>query len=131
GAKVGLLGRSADKLRAAADEITATGGEVITLTADATNRPQVDAAVASLVTAFGPVNLLVNNAGSGRSAPFAKTTAELWADMLAANLTTVFHVTQAVLPHMLAAGAGRIVNIASVAGLKGYPYISAYSAAKH
>lgn len=131
GARVGLLGRSENKLRVTADEIIAAGGQVIVLNADTTSRTQVEVAVASLVSAFGKVTLLVNNAGAGRSAPFAKTTDELWDDMLATNLTSVYLVTQAVLPHLLAAGGGRIVNIASVAGLRGYPYISAYAAAKH
>lgn len=131
GARVGLLGRRPGVLHAVEKEISSSGGAAVSLVADATEHGAVSAAVASLVSSLGPPTLLVNNAGSGRSAPFAKMTTDLWHEMLAVNLTSVFNVTQAVLPHMLAAGSGRIVSVASVAGLKGYPYISAYAAAKH
>jgi NAD(P)-dependent dehydrogenase (short-subunit alcohol dehydrogenase family) len=84
---------------------------------------------------FGPVNILVNNAGQASSQPFAKTDAALWQQMLNVNLTGTYHCIQAVLPGMLEAAKagtpGRIVNIASTAGLKGYAYVSAYVAAKH
>ncbi len=82
-------------------------------------------------SASGPITLLVNNAGQAESAPFAKTSLELWQRMLAVNLTGSFLCAQAALPDMLQAGWGRIVNIASTAGLKGYAYVAAYSAAKH
>ena len=68
---------------------------------------------------FGPIAILVNNAGQAASAPFLKTDAELWRRMMAVNLDGTFHCTQAALPGMLAAGWGRIVNIASIAGLDG------------
>ena len=80
---------------------------------------------------FGPVSILVNNAGQAVSAPFVKTDLALWQRMLQSNLTGTFLCTQAVLPGMLAAGYGRIVNVASTAGLIGYQYVSAYCAAKH
>ena len=131
GAKVALVGRQPHTLEAVADEIRAEGGTAKAYPADVTDRAQVDRAVAAAAADLGPVKILVNNAGSGRSEAFTKMDAELWDEMLAVNLSSVFHVTQAVLPHMIAAGGGRIVNIASVAGLKGYPYISAYAAAKH
>jgi len=79
----------------------------------------------------GPIHILVNNAGQAASAPFLKTSAELWRQMLTVNLDGVFHCTQAALPEMLAAGWGRIVNVSSTAGLTGYAYVSAYCAAKH
>ena len=80
---------------------------------------------------FGPVTVLVNNAGQAESAPFAKTDTGLFERMLAVNLGGVFHCTQAALPDMLAAKWGRVINIASTAGLVGYAYVSAYCAAKH
>ena len=80
---------------------------------------------------FGPVGILVNNAGQAESAPFHRTDARLLQHMLAVNLGGVFHCTQDLLPDMLAAGWGRIINIASTAGLVGYAYVSAYCAAKH
>ncbi len=79
----------------------------------------------------GPVDILVNNAGQAGSAPFGKTDAELWQRMLDVNLSGTFHCTQAALPAMLDAGWGRIVNVASTAGLVGYRYVAAYCAAKH
>ncbi len=79
----------------------------------------------------GPIDILVNNAGKAGSAPFDKTNAALWADMLASNLSSVFLVTQAVLPGMAQRGRGRVINVASTAGLTGYAYVSAYVAAKH
>jgi len=81
--------------------------------------------------ALGPITILVNNAGQAESAPFAKTSHELWQRMLAVNLTGVFLCARQALPDMLAAGSGRIVNIASTAGQVGYPYVAAYTAAKH
>ena len=80
---------------------------------------------------FGPIEILVNNAGQAASAPFLKTDPSLWRRMMAVNLDGTFHCAQAALPDMLAAGLVRIVNIASTAGLTGYGYISAYCASKH
>jgi NAD(P)-dependent dehydrogenase (short-subunit alcohol dehydrogenase family) len=80
---------------------------------------------------FGPIEILVNNAGQAASAPFLKTDAALWRRMHAVNLDGTFHCTQAALPDMLAAGWGRIINVASTAGLTGYSYIAAYCASKH
>ena len=81
--------------------------------------------------AFGHIHILVNNAGQGRSAPFLKTDPALWRSMMQVNLDSTFHCIHAVLPAMLQAGWGRIVNVASTAGLKGYGYVTAYCAAKH
>jgi NAD(P)-dependent dehydrogenase (short-subunit alcohol dehydrogenase family) len=80
---------------------------------------------------FGEVAILVNNAGRASPAPFLKTGADVWRQMMAVNLDGTFYCTQAALPDMLAAGWGRIVNIASTAGLTGAAYVTAYSAAKH
>jgi NAD(P)-dependent dehydrogenase (short-subunit alcohol dehydrogenase family) len=99
--------------------------------ADVVDASQVRDALAAARERAGPVTLLVNNAGQAESAPFAKTSLELWQRMLAVNLTGSFLCAQAVLPDMLQAGWGRIVNVASTAGLKGYAYVTAYSAAKH
>jgi NAD(P)-dependent dehydrogenase (short-subunit alcohol dehydrogenase family) len=74
---------------------------------------------------------LVNNAGQGRSAPFLKTDFAFWRSMMQVNLDGPFHCIHQVLPAMLSAGWGRIVNIASTAGLIGYGYVTAYCAAKH
>ena len=81
--------------------------------------------------AFGPINVLVNNAGQAASAPFLKTDAAVFERMIGVNLMGVFHCTQAAIPDMLAAQSGRVINVASTAGLVGYAYVSAYTAAKH
>src|SRR6185436_16056697 len=79
----------------------------------------------------GPVTVLVNNAGQAESLPFLKTDPAHWKRLLDVNLMGTVHCTHAVLPGLLAAGGGRIVNVASTAGLTGYAYVSAYCAAKH
>ncbi|HME06226.1 MAG TPA: SDR family NAD(P)-dependent oxidoreductase [Bryobacteraceae bacterium] len=101
------------------------------ISADVADPQAVALAFRSVVQRSGPIHILVNNAGQAASAPFLKTGAQLWRQMLAVNLDGVFHCTQAALPGMLEAGWGRIVNVASTAGLAGYAYVSAYCAAKH
>ena len=81
--------------------------------------------------ARGAIAILVNNAGSVESGPFAKTDPAIFAAMWNVHVMAAVHATQTVLPGMMARGFGRIVNIASTAGLKGYPYVTAYCAAKH
>lgn len=122
GVTLALLGRDRVALQAASRELGATY-EV----ADVTQTDLLAAAIAHL----GPCDILVNNAGGVSSQPFLKSTPQDWAAMIAVNLTSAFASCHAVLPHMLASGWGRIVNIASTAGLKGYAYTAAYSAAKH
>jgi NAD(P)-dependent dehydrogenase (short-subunit alcohol dehydrogenase family) len=128
GATLTLLGRRAEALDALAGELPGAHGFVV---ADIADAAQVQAAFAEARAARGPVTILVSNAGQAESAPFAKTSLELWQRMLAVNLTGSFLCAQAALPDMLAAGQGRIVNIASTAAQKGYAYVSAYVAAKH
>lgn len=99
--------------------------------ADITDASALASAFAEAARTFGPIGILVNNAGQARSERFDRTDAALWESMLAVNLTGTFHCIQAALPGMLAAGWGRIVNVASTAGLAGYAYVSAYCAAKH
>ena len=89
------------------------------------------AATARALAAAGPADILVNNAGAAESAPFLKTGADLVERMMAINFHAPFRCTQAVLPAMLAARRGAIVNVASTAGLTGYAYVAAYCAAKH
>lgn len=132
GADLTLTGRDRPLLDERAGEIAAASGvKVHVESADVTDGDAVAAALRSAVAANGPVTVLVNNAGAGKSAPFHKMDRSLWDSMLAVNLTGTFLCTQAALPSMLDAGYGRIVNVASTAGLKGYAYVSAYSAAKH
>jgi NAD(P)-dependent dehydrogenase (short-subunit alcohol dehydrogenase family) len=131
GASLTLMGRRADRLAGAAGRIAGeTGAAVATAPLDVTDAAAVPRAFAA-AAAKAPIAILVNNAGGAESAPFAKTGLELLERMLAVNLKGPFSCTQAVLPAMLKAGRGRVVNIASTAGLTGYAYVSAYVAAKH
>ncbi len=91
----------------------------------------MQAAFARVREQFGPVTILVNNAGQARSAPLLSGDDSLWDEMLAVNLGGVYRCIRCALPDMVQAGRGRIVNIASVAGLTGYAYVTAYCAAKH
>lgn len=129
GARLTLLGRDAASL-AALRETLPGGGHGIAV-ADVADESQVRAAFAAARDARGPVAILVNNAGQAETAPVTKTSLDLWRRMLEVNLTGTFLCTHAALHDMLAAGRGRIVNIASTAGLRGYPYVAAYAAAKH
>ncbi|AQV94836.1 3-hydroxyacyl-CoA dehydrogenase [Cupriavidus necator] len=134
GASVTLLGRDAGALQAtvqALREVAPAGAVVSFVTADIADADSVARAFANAAEQAGPVSMLVNNAGQAHSAPFLKTDAALWRRMLDVNLTGTFLCTQAALPAMLDAGWGRIVNVASTAGLIGYGYVSAYCAAKH
>lgn len=130
GARVTLAGRRLEPLETLAAEIGA--GVHVRDGFDVTRPAAIAVGLEAARAAFGPVSILVNNAGEAPSAPFEKTTGEMWAQVIGVDLTGVFNVTQAVLPDLKARGEGaRIVNVASTAGLTGYAYVSAYCAAKH
>ncbi|WP_050627808.1 SDR family NAD(P)-dependent oxidoreductase [Bradyrhizobium viridifuturi] len=129
GVRVSIAGRRIEALKATAASLGKQSGAVVSI--DVTDEAAVTKGVAEIEAAAGPIDILVNNAGKAGSAPFDKTNAALWADMLASNLSSVFLVTQAVLPGMAQRGRGRVINVASTAGLTGYAYVSAYVAAKH
>jgi NAD(P)-dependent dehydrogenase (short-subunit alcohol dehydrogenase family) len=101
------------------------------VSADVIDPESVKKAFDSARGRFGEITILVNNAGQAASAPFLKMDSALWQRMIAVNLDGTFHCTQAALAGMLAAGWGRIINIASTAGVTGYGYVTAYCAAKH
>lgn len=122
GAAVTVVGRRLEPIRQIADEI---GGTAIAV--DVTD----PASVERLVADAGPFTILINNAGRAESAPFTKVTGAAWRQVMAINLDAVFHCSQAVLPGMLAARHGRIITIASIAGLRGAAYVAPYVAAKH
>ena len=127
GLRLTLMGRS----RAPLEETARTLRQAQAVTVDVTDEAGVQAAFEQARTAFGPVSILVNNAGAAASAPFDKTDSATWKRMLDVNLNGIFYCTRPVLNDMRAAAWGRIINIASTAGIKGYAYISAYCAAKH
>ncbi len=126
GARVTLMGRDPDKLMAMAEELGAAYQA-----ADVTDRDQLATAFAAAGKQHGTITILVNNAGAAEAAPFGKMDDELWDRLIAVNLTGVYNCTRAAINAMAEAGAGRVVNIASTAGLKGYAYVAAYCAAKH
>ena len=127
GAKLTLIGRRRDKL----EQVCSGDFDALVAPADVTRRDEVDRAFALARQAQGPITILVNNAGAAAGVPFARVSADLWRDMLAVNLDGMFHCCQAALSDLLAAKAGRIVTIASMAGLHGFAYAAPYIAAKH
>ncbi|MCS4509830.1 SDR family NAD(P)-dependent oxidoreductase [Xylophilus ampelinus] len=130
GAVLTLLGRNLDTLQALAARLPASA-RALPVACDITSADSVAQAFATARATAGPVAILVNNAGQAESVPFHRMDAAHWQRMLAVNLTGTFTCIQAALPGLLAAGAGRIVNVASTAGLRGYAYVAAYAAAKH
>jgi 3-hydroxybutyrate dehydrogenase len=126
GVTVTVLGRN----RATLDEAVAAGAAHFGGVADVADQAAVSAAVAE-AAARQPIDILSANAGTAESAPFAKSDAALFRRMMDVNFMGVVYAAQAVLPAMKDRPYGRIVAIASTAGLKGYAYVSAYSAAKH
>lgn len=127
GAKLTLVGRRRGRL----EEVASGDFDALVAPADVTVRDEVDRAFALAREAQGAITILVNNAGAAAGAPFAKVTEVLWRDMLAVNLDGMFHCCQAALEDLLSAPAGRIVTVASMAGLHGFSYASPYIAAKH
>ncbi|HTD49941.1 MAG TPA: SDR family NAD(P)-dependent oxidoreductase [Acidimicrobiia bacterium] len=132
GARVGALDRNADGVADIADQISVAGGIAYARPFDVTNADDIVAAVADVVHRLGPVDILVNNAGVSLPAPIDSDDFDAaWDLTFAVNLTGYVRMVRACLPHLLAAGAGRIVNIASTEGLGATPYISPYTASKH
>jgi 3-hydroxybutyrate dehydrogenase len=126
GATVTIIGRH----RATLDEAVSAGSAHFAGVADVVDRSALQAAIAE-AAARQPIDILIANAGIAESAPFMKSDAALFARMMDVNFMGAVHSIQAVLPSMRDRPYGRIVAIASTAGLKGYPYVSAYVAAKH
>lgn len=132
GADLVLLGRTERNIKAAAVDIRKQSDATVHVrTLDVTDGDAVDQVFSGLIDELGPPAILVNNAGGAESAPFVALDRDNWDATLAVNLTSVYACTHAVLSAMLEAGYGRIINIASTAGLAGYPYVAAYCAAKH
>lgn len=123
GAEVVIAGRRPAPL----ESVAATGQGIRPLVADVTD----EAAVAAMFAAAGPVDIVIANAGAADSAPFVRTSLDTWNRMIAVNLTGVFLTLREGLRQMDGRGWGRLISVASTAGLKGYGYVSAYAAAKH
>jgi NAD(P)-dependent dehydrogenase (short-subunit alcohol dehydrogenase family) len=130
GARVTIVGRDRRALEQAASEVSKNDAFGFTV-CDVTCSSDVTKAFTEARTKNGPVEILINNAGQAKSAPFLKTTPELWREIMSVNLDGTVHCMAQALPAMLASGWGRLVNIASIAGLRGHRYVSAYCASKH
>jgi NAD(P)-dependent dehydrogenase (short-subunit alcohol dehydrogenase family) len=128
GARVTLLGRDRARLEATAATLP---GQVSAVIADIAEHSAVVAAFAAARERSGDIDILINNAGQATSAPLHKTDTALFTRMLAVNLTGAYHCIYEAVPPMIARRYGRIVNVASTAGLVGYAYCAAYCAAKH
>jgi NAD(P)-dependent dehydrogenase (short-subunit alcohol dehydrogenase family) len=127
GAAVVISGRRMEPLEA----VAATLPGVTAITADVADEASVRALFDRIAKEVGELDIVVANAGAAESSPFHRTGLDLWRQMLDVNLTSVFLTFQQALAGMRTRGQGRLISVASTAGLKGYPYVSAYSAAKH
>ncbi|MEM1032638.1 MAG: SDR family oxidoreductase [Myxococcota bacterium] len=131
GAKVALIARTEADLRALADEVTQKGGEALVVPTDVTDAAAVEASVAATLNHFGRLDIMVNNAGVGGYRPFLEWTEEDYDRIMDTNAKSTWLYCRAVLPHMLDRGDGQIINVASVAGLAGYPREAIYCMSKN
>jgi NAD(P)-dependent dehydrogenase (short-subunit alcohol dehydrogenase family)/enamine deaminase RidA (YjgF/YER057c/UK114 family) len=130
GFSVVLAARSRDQIERQAAELVAQGRQATAVTCDVTSEASVEA-LGREATELGPVAVLVNNAGAAASMSVARTSLDEWNRLMAVNATGAFLCTRAFLPGMLERRWGRVINVASTAGLSGGKYLAAYSAAKH
>jgi NAD(P)-dependent dehydrogenase (short-subunit alcohol dehydrogenase family) len=130
GALVGVAGRRTEQVAAVVETIRAAGGQAAPIDLDLTDRASIDAAVAAVVAAFGRIDILVNNAGLGTNHDAIDATEAEWDELFAVNVRGLFFACQSAAREMLPQGSGRIVNMASQAGLVGILRHAAYSASK-
>jgi 2-hydroxycyclohexanecarboxyl-CoA dehydrogenase len=130
GAKVAIFDLNSNAAADEAAKIRADGGEAIGAAVDVSDRQQIESAAADVRALFGPVTILINNAGVAGYERFLKIGLETWNRCLAVNLTGTFHCCQAVLPDMIEVGWGRIVNISSSSTHSGQPLMAHYVASK-
>jgi NAD(P)-dependent dehydrogenase (short-subunit alcohol dehydrogenase family) len=131
GCAVAVAARTRGELEDVAAAARGLGVDAMAQVLDVTDGASVTRAVAGVADTLGPVDVLVNNAGIAESAPLLKTDPELWERHLRVNVTGPYLLTRVVLPGMLERRWGRVINIASLAGLHGAPYVAAYTASKH
>jgi NAD(P)-dependent dehydrogenase (short-subunit alcohol dehydrogenase family) len=132
GLAVAIGAREVAQLETTAADIKKAGAAaVLAVRLDVTDEASVAAGVARTVATLGAVDVLVNSAGIAESAPFATTTPTMWERHLRVNVTGPFLMTRAVFSGMLERGWGRVINVASLAGLYGSPYVTAYTTSKH
>jgi 3-oxoacyl-[acyl-carrier protein] reductase len=130
GVHVGLIARTAKDMEAVAEKVTALGVKAAFATADVSKRTEVETAVKKLQDDLGPVDILINNAGTATFGKFLELEPEVWEQQVKVNVFGVYYTTRAVLPQMIERQTGDIVNISSTAGKSGSAVTSAYSASK-
>lgn len=130
GVQLGLVARTEKDLQAVAQEAGALGVKTAVATADVSDINSVNAAVAKIRQELGPIDILINNAGTAAFGKFLELTPEQWENQVKVNLFGVYYTTRAILPEMIERQTGDIINVSSTAGLKGAPVTSAYSASK-
>jgi ketoreductase len=131
GAKVVLCSRDAAATRQAADEISPGGGRVLAFRADVTDLGEVRSLVRDVVTRWGQIHILVNNAGMNARIPIDADDEDRWLQVLHSSVLGTYYVTREVLRHMPSHGGGRVINISSILGKFGVAGYTAYCAAKH
>ena len=124
------MARTQKDLEAVADEIRGKGGKAAFATADISKIDEVNVAVAKISADLGPIDILINNAGTGTFGKFLELEPEVWENQIRINLFGVYYATRAVLPQMIERKSGDIINISSTAGKSGAAVTSAYSASK-
>ena len=130
GAKVGVIDRNEEAGRAVVAEIIAAGGQAVFAAADVSDEAQVNAAVLAVTAAIGPANVLFNHAGTMLIKPFLEITLDEWEWLMAVNVRSMFLMTKAVLPGMIAAGGGSIVCTSSISAVAATPLEVAYNTTK-
>jgi 3-hydroxybutyrate dehydrogenase len=131
GVRVAVAARTRSDVERVAGSICNNGGEALGVVCDATKPDSIASAIEQTKKEFGSIDILINNAGASTSHKFIDHPDELWHQMIDANLNSTYYVTKAVVPMMIEAKWGRIINIASIASKIGGKYIAAYTAAKH
>jgi NAD(P)-dependent dehydrogenase (short-subunit alcohol dehydrogenase family) len=131
GIDVAVAARTRDDVDRVASRLRAHGSRALGVVCDVTDRESIKVAIDRIKSELGPISILVNNAGQGGSHKFVGHDDALWQRLIDANLNSVYYVTKAVVPMMIEANWGRIINIASIASKVGARYTAAYTASKH
>ncbi len=128
GARVAVVGRDAGRAQQVASRL---GDRTTGVACDVAVEEQVTAAVSAAEAALGPIDILVNNAGLAHRAPWPEASSQDWRFIMTLNVESLFWLFQRLVPSMIERGWGRVINVASVAGKTGAPYVAAYTASKH
>ena len=131
GAKIALVARTDEQLIEAEKEIKMSGGIAVSIPTDITNEFEVENGFSKIKSVLGPVDILINNAGAMILKSIAETTVEEWNSVMNTNVLGAFMCSRAVFPSMIERQLGRIINVGSMAGRRGYPEQGAYCASKH